>query len=402
MLVGHRTRLQLAWHARIDKDLHRMRWAVALVLVGCGDQGGDIVGPFTGDVHRYVIDRIAMPANTSDFADDLDGDGQVDNGLGGVMATLANTHDATTHGQDMIASGALSSVLKLQADSLDSDSAAGATWLGSDGDLETAMGGSIAARAFTSNRSRTTHVPGNSELHLPILADADPLVVMADGLELDLSPDGNGGFDALVRGAMRIELAQSAAYDGILQMLTNDPGSHLIFARLVDGNHDGVVTRDEIAATPLLAAIISADVHMFDGDVYAPTPSGVEDVISLGFSAHLVPCDSGNCAITTPADACHDRITDGAETDIDCGGGCAPCADYLSCAAPADCQSGACDMGRCRAATCSDGVRDGFESDVDCGGGCSSCQSGSTCAVNGDCTSNVCNGGTTTLGTCGA
>src|SRR5262245_10430595 len=42
------------------------------------------------------------------------------------------------------------------------------------------------------------------------------------------------------------------------------------------------------------------------------------------------------------------------------------------------------------APTCSDGIKNGAESDTDCGGTCAACADGAGCAAAGDCTSGVC------------
>ena len=97
---------------------------------------------------------------------------------------------------------------------------------------------------------------------------------------------------------------------------------------------------------------------------------------------------------------CRDRVRDGDETDIDCGGSCQPCWAMKGCGRPEDCQSQACDAGVCRAPTCSDGVRDGYESDVDCGSSCGKCAAGKVCAADSDCASNNCDNGIASLGTC--
>lgn len=44
---------------------------------------------------------------------------------------------------------------------------------------------------------------------------------------------------------------------------------------------------------------------------------------------------------------CFDRVRDGAETDVDCGGYCAPCAEDSSCRISRDCASGRCAEGIC-------------------------------------------------------
>lgn len=73
---------------------------------------------------------------------------------------------------------------------------------------------------------------------------------------------------------------------------------------------------------------------------------------------------------------CQDGLQSGAESDIDCGGDCAPCVTDASCARHADCRSGVCRAGLCAEATCEDGIRNGDEADVDCGGAtCERCLS---------------------------
>jgi hypothetical protein len=46
-------------------------------------------------------------------------------------------------------------------------------------------------------------------------------------------------------------------------------------------------------------------------------------------------------------DTCADGAKDGTETDVDCGGGCAPCADGLACVLATDCASSRCSAGTC-------------------------------------------------------
>lgn len=90
--------------------------------------------------------------------------------------------------------------------------------------------------------------------------------------------------------------------------------------------------------------------------------------------------------------ACMDHAQDNDETDIDCGGSCAPCADTKKCALDQDCSSDDCEAlaHTCLPATCRNLVLDSGEVDVDCGGPCSPCASGSICRVNADCTTQQC------------
>ncbi|HEX6838746.1 MAG TPA: hypothetical protein VF334_19345, partial [Polyangia bacterium] len=106
-------------------------------------------------------------------------------------------------------------------------------------------------------------------------------------------------------------------------------------------------------------------------------------------------CPGGAPCGTCSAPSCSDKKKNGLETDTDCGGGsCAPCADTFGCVTNSDCASGVCAStvasstgnGTCATPTCSDKVQNGLETDVDCGGGtCPQCPDGSGCKVNSDC-----------------
>jgi hypothetical protein len=91
---------------------------------------------------------------------------------------------------------------------------------------------------------------------------------------------------------------------------------------------------------------------------------------------------------------CNNHITDGNETDVDCGGPmCGACGTGKKCKRDADCFSRLCNSdGVCSAPSCSDGVLNGSESDIDCGGpDCGPCPDGKKCAAGNDCVSMACN-----------
>ncbi|MDC3957213.1 hypothetical protein [Polyangium jinanense] len=83
------------------------------------------------------------------------------------------------------------------------------------------------------------------------------------------------------------------------------------------------------------------------------------------------------------------------ETDIDCGGSCAPCAVGLKCNSQSDCEGrGACvgSPKTCQAPACNDGFHNGDETSTDCGGACAQdmaspkkCPQGQGCLVANDC-----------------
>jgi hypothetical protein len=376
-----------------------VRALVLLAIAGCSDPSTDIVGPFQGAPRRFVVDAITIPRDTATsdaLAGDLDGDGTGENQLGVVTAVLGGIGDLTVDAQDMIRSGALTSTVEIQG----TPERSGVFYFGGSDDAAIAAGGRFEGDVFRSNRTFETRAPGRATVHLPVFTNADPLALEIDGLEVDLDPDGNGGSTGILRGGIREDHAREVSYLGLLQMFETEPTRHLVFSRLIDTNDDGLFTREEVDET-VIALLVSADLQLFDGTRYAPqTGSPVPDSLSVAFGIHLTPCDDARCALGSPVNRCRDRVKNGDETDVDCGGSCQTCAAAKTCSQPTDCQSGACTAGTCGAASCTNGRRDGYESDVDCGGVCPACATGAACAADRDCASNACDNGVSSLGTC--
>ncbi len=109
-------------------------------------------------------------------------------------------------------------------------------------------------------------------------------------------------------------------------------------------------------------------------------------------------CKSGVCSGgVCQAPTCTDGVQNGGilgESDIDCGGPtCPKCANGKTCRSDSDCQTDFCDVDNvCRDPhDCFDGITNGRETDVDCGGQvCPACADGKRCFVNGDCQSSFC------------
>jgi hypothetical protein len=356
-----------------------MRFVPLLLLAACATEpSGDVTGPYTGPTHRFVVDAIDVPlTNTKarEYADDLDGNKTPDNQLGMVLSTLSYNGNLTTHGADMIAAGAISSSVEIVAHDLQDDSIVSVLYRGAPGEQAVAVGGSIEAGTFRSNRTATTEVPGSATLHLPVFVDSDPVAITLEGMEIDLVADGHGGFDGWVRGVVDPDEAKHAAYLGAAQMIAADPNGHMFFMRLFDtAPRDWQMSEAEFVDSSLIKSLFEPDVTYRN-----------ERRLSFAFRIHLSPCESGRCA-AAPADACHDRVIDGNEIDVDCGGSCdLECPDGGRCVEATDCDSGSCNGATCEAATCTDGVRNGFETDVDCGSTCGPCAVGQQCFSDSDC-----------------
>jgi len=138
-------------------------------------------------------------------------------------------------------------------------------------------------------------------------------------------------------------------------------------------------------ALALFSACAPASVDGICDDVNNPCPVGLA-------------CIAGQCG----PQSCTNQVQEGSETDIDCGGPCAPCADLKKCAAGRDCQSKVCGAdGHCAPAACDDRVQNGTETAVDCGGSCAPCAHGQGCSLATDCSSGTCaqnpDGGTSSV-----
>ena len=97
---------------------------------------------------------------------------------------------------------------------------------------------------------------------------------------------------------------------------------------------------------------------------------------------------TNNGMTMTVTNACEDGVRSGMETDVDCGSVCGEqCGIGQGCAIGGDCQSGFCHATTllCVSTSCEDGRVSGSEADVDCGGGCAPCAVGRACVQNSDC-----------------
>ncbi len=155
------------------------------------------------------------------------------------------------------------------------------------------------------------------------------------------------------------------------------------------------------AATNLCISNQCADFRKDGAETDVDCGGGTCPTCPLGQACRVdTDCTSNACdgvALTCDANQCADNRKDGNETDIDCGGAdsCARCSLNQACMADTDCASNACDANShtCVASQCIDHQQDGAETDVDCGGGaCSPCAVGKKCAGDTDCTTNACDG----------
>ena len=170
--------------------------------------------------------------------------------------------------------------------------------------------------------------------------------------------------------------------------------------------HALAVSRFVVAGVVLLACEGPASVDLpagpradggdAGGDVRGPEIDAAATECVMPRDCASGVCTAGRCARSSATD----RVQNGDETDVDCGGIAGPrCGDGLSCLTRRDCQSGVCaeidrEL-RCAPARPDDGVRNADESSIDCGGRrARPCAAGDACALPQDCESRVCHEGT--------
>ncbi len=106
-------------------------------------------------------------------------------------------------------------------------------------------------------------------------------------------------------------------------------------------------------------------------------------------------CKGASCISNICVESCIDGVKSGSkETDVDCGGGfCPPCSSGLKCGTNEDCKDKLCNAmsGTCNPALCTDSITNGNETDIDCGGaGCPQCAVAQKCKAGSDCLSQSC------------
>jgi hypothetical protein len=290
---------------------------------GVPDAGTDVVTCSPLASRAFVANRVKMPASTSEFAVDLDGDGDADNRLGSLMPLVASQGiDVQAVVDADVAAGRW--LLLFRQASLDpafgSDSrcaslraslgdARGATPKldGTDSFIEDRQfagadwPGAIAAGTFTSSAPRTIDVylsVGLAPLLVPVRAaritlGTSPARGQLNGgiLQTDVTkilvPALANEWEAHVQ-----QDPQSSNSKAVLDILDKGDGSGGTCTGQggIGTPGDGHIAVCEVAASPVVQGILAPDVHLFDaaGNV-APSPTGSKDSFSVGFEFTVVP-----------------------------------------------------------------------------------------------------------------
>lgn len=167
--------------------------------------------------------------------------------------------------------------------------------------------------------------------------------------------------------------------------------------KVVNTNTDETV-QDWTESSELNGSKVSfGGLSLADGERYAFSVIAINPV---GLESDEMTSDGVLINIEAQPESCTNGITDGEETDLDCGGSCAGCANGQACGENTDCESGYCAGGMCADPSCDDETKNGDETGIDCGGACGPCQLNATCLDDSDCTEGICLNGLCTLDSC--
>lgn len=312
------------------------------LVAGCGGSGSTDPDPVTahGDYHRFVMKRLILPKERKEFAIDLNGDGNVDNQLGQILAVALAAQqnlDIQTGVDQAVEAGDALCLLALQtADpSLRDDTQVGATFAQAvnlpSPDLSGAATtpftldaalppgtfyGKLQAGRFRSSNPVTTKNPVTLEARVPLFPNTDPIPLVVHGAHLQLSASSSGlcaeGDDAqdapcAIQGSLKIADVNTTILPAVAKMLTaelaTDQGP-MIKALFDHGDNNGGqcvnldgtfgIPNDSIIApceiqNSIIQNVIAPDIQIYDAQGnYAPTSAkGHEDSFSIafGFSA---------------------------------------------------------------------------------------------------------------------
>jgi len=289
--------------------------AVSTALVGCGGGGGGGGNSMTiegTNNSEYATSSVTLPTMSSQFAWDLDGDGNADDRLGLIVGVLNQASPPQTAVDAAVASGQLLVLLKETSTDPTQQKASNAGVTFQEGmkpasppkydgtDTFTGTGsvstfyGNISGGIFTSLDPAHMTTPTEITVGLPLVSGAEPTMLPVTGGRITFTAGADGKITGgQINGALRKTDLDNIVIPSIAALLTTklmaDP-SNQTFA-MFDTNGDGTITAMEIENNSLLKQFLSADIQMFDhpgtdptvfGD-YHPTPNGsVKDCLSLG------------------------------------------------------------------------------------------------------------------------
>lgn len=292
------------------------------IAAGCGGAAApqDVVGPFEGTATRFYVATLTMPQQRNDFAVDLDGDGNVDNQLGNIFGGLEGLARLNNEFyQDLVAARVIdASVDVISSDpALRNDPHVGVRWNGARGIEGDDTGGVLVDGTLTTNAVAWTRRPATGVIELPVLRNADASQLPLESWQLELWRQDDGSFTGELQAVVAGDVLVGAFYPALRQMIAAGGVDQEQVMSVLDQDHNGDVSVAEFAKAGLTQNLLAPDVRWGGKD---------RNALSIAVGLTLQPCKDAACTRPLPAATCHDRLKNGDETQVDCGGAtCAPC-----------------------------------------------------------------------------
>ncbi|MSP61133.1 MAG: hypothetical protein EXR72_12465 [Myxococcales bacterium] len=192
-----------------------------------------------GTDSQYVVTRLLVPAQRSDYAIDLNGDNRVDNALGNIIGALASNGLMPQAGiDDSVAAGSVILLFSVKATSLTTASNVGVTmYLGKsmkmpdfsgtgmftkdDSQKPADLFGKIASGKLTTNNPVTTKTPVAVSISLPLLgAGVDPLVLVVNGAHISMNVTKEGLMNGQLHGSIKNADIQEKIIPSVASLLS--------------------------------------------------------------------------------------------------------------------------------------------------------------------------------------
>ena len=289
-------------------------WLVSasLLAVGCGNgNGGNNDGGTDTEVtqaegtnYRFVANSLQLPTSRTQYAFDLNGDGNVENQLGNIISGLSSLLNVQSAVDTAVAAGQAIILFNVQSGDANLTSATnvGTTvYLGNQQanpdfsgngtfTINPAVSGArflgrITSSRFTSNNPATTRLaPVTVSLNLPLVDGVEPLRLQLNGARVQWNSTGNTGLAQVqINGSLKRSQLENDAIPVIASLLTslivaNGPNAAQIKTIFDTGNctgaaaNDNVIATCEVAGNAIIQNLLIPDVQIFaaDGTTYQP------------------------------------------------------------------------------------------------------------------------------------
>ena len=274
--------------------------------------------PATGVVYHFVTNKLMLPTTqvqTQMFALNVDGDSQqhADNMFGTLLTLLTSATpslELQSTVDQAVNSGQLVTLHVVKADDPLNDPSV--SWSIAEGQktqsapmfdgsdkfvldatapLNTPIVGSLTNGHFTGG-------PGTARVQMLLLGQLIKVDLIGVRIEADLS--SKGCTNGKLGGGVTVEQFRGkllpAVADGLNQIIKVDKAAANTLLQVLDSDHNGTITTQELESNPLLMIAISPDLDLLDSTgKFNPGQDGVKDSYSVGLGFTCVPA-----AFTTP------------------------------------------------------------------------------------------------------